>query len=72
MAKATVIGETSGNHLKVTHYSNGTAKMKWNWKVLLEEVRAATADVKHDLVAVTEEKVKKTRKKKADGNKQES
>lgn len=61
-----------GNHLTIHRYEDGTVDMKWNWEALLEEVRAATTGV-DALVAVTEEKVIKTRtrktKEKVNGNK---
>lgn len=66
-AKAT--GVASGNHLVVTQNDDGTVDMKWNWDKLLEEVQEATKGAKINIVAVTEEKVTKTRasrKKKVD------
>lgn len=53
-----------GNHLSVTTNKDGTAKLVWDWDALVKEVVVATGGIKHDIVKVTEEKVKKTRKKK--------
>lgn len=54
--------EVKGTHLTVK--SNG--ELVWNWDALLEEVRQAICNYKPtiDLVAETEVKLKKTRKKK--------
>jgi len=56
---------TNGNHLTVTQNKDGTVSMKWDWDKLLEEVRAACATVKINLIEATETKVKKTRAKKS-------
>lgn len=53
-----------GNHLSVTTNKDGKVKLVWNWDALVKEVVAATGGNKQDIVKVTEEKVKKTRKKK--------
>lgn len=55
---------TKGNHLSVTTNKDGTVKLVWDWSALVKEVVAATSGIKNDIVKVTEEKVKKTRKKK--------
>ena len=48
---------TKGKHLTV----NADGSLTWDWDALLKEVQEATS-----LVKVTEAKVKKTRKKKAE------
>lgn len=49
-----------GTHLlKVVNNHTGEESLKWNWDVLLEEVKQATG-----IVSVTEAKVTKTRKPK--------
>lgn len=53
-----------GNHLSVTTNKDGTVNLVWDWDALVKEVVAATGGIKQDIVKVTEEKVKKTRKKK--------
>lgn len=56
-----IVIEKLGTHLlKVTDNHTKTSTLKWNWDVLLEEVRAATG-----IVSVTEAKVAKTRKPRA-------
>lgn len=51
---------TRGNHLSTCVNSHtGEVKLIWDWDALLKEVQEATS-----LVAVTEAKVKRTRKKK--------
>lgn len=62
---AKAISGEGGNHLTIHRYDDGTVDMKWNWDKLLEEVQAACATVKINLVEVTEAKVKKTRAKKS-------
>lgn len=54
---------TKGKHLSVTTNKDGTVQLVWNWDALVKEVAAATGGIKQDIVKVTEEKVKKTRKK---------
>lgn len=75
-----------GNHLTIHRYDDGTVDMKWNWDALLREVQIATGDRTVQYVDVgdlspdeavallkdVESKIKKTRKKKANDNKQES
>lgn len=53
-----------GNHLSVTTNKDGKVNLVWDWDALVKEVVAATGGIKQDIVKVTEEKVKKTRKKK--------
>lgn len=55
-----------GNHTFITTNNHtGEKSVKWDWDKLLEEVQAATAGVgTKDIVAETEKKVRKTRKKK--------
>ena len=53
-----------GNHLSVTTNKDGKVNLVWDWDALVKEVIAATGGIKQDIVKVTEEKVKKTRKKK--------
>ena len=48
-----------GTHLFNVTRKDGSAFLKWDWDALLKEVQEATS-----LVAVTEAKVKRTRKKK--------
>ena len=55
---------TKGKHLSVTTNKDGKVKLVWDWDALVKEVVAATSGIKQDIVKVTEEKVKKTRKKK--------
>lgn len=51
---------TKGKHLhKCVNTHSGEVKLIWDWDALLKEVQEATS-----LVAVTEVKVKRTRKKK--------
>ena len=53
--------EKLGTHLtKVTNNVTGATILMWDWDALLKEVQEATGNI----VAVTEAKLKKTRKKK--------
>jgi hypothetical protein len=54
---------TVGSHLTVTKYPDGRTELKWDDEALMRDVQNAIASVEN-LVKVTEEKVKKTRKKK--------
>lgn len=56
----------TGNHLTVTTYPDGRVNLKWDWDALTKDVVAATFGKGRDLVAETEIKVRKTRKKKTD------
>ena len=53
---------TKGSHLTVTTYPDGRTELVWDDEALLRDVQDAIASVSN-LVAVTEEKVKKLRKK---------
>jgi hypothetical protein len=55
---------TQGSHLTVTTYEDGRTELKWDDEALMRDVQNAIASL-DTLVAVTEEKVKKTRKKQA-------
>lgn len=59
-----IVIEKLGTHLmSITNNHSGEVKLKWDWDVLLQEVVDATTKSR-DLVAETETKVKRTRKKK--------
>ena len=64
MAKKTEVAfEKLGTHLtRVTNNNTGATTLVWDWDALLKEVQAATGNI----VTVTEAKVKRTRKKKAE------
>lgn len=57
---------TKGSHLTVTTHPDGKTELEWDWEALQRDVKEAIASVSKDIVAVTEEKVKKTRKKKVE------
>ena len=52
-----------GSHLTVYTYSDGSTKLEWDDEALQRDVENAIAGLE-TLVTLTEEKVKKTRKKK--------
>lgn len=52
-----------GSHLTVTTYPDGKTELEWDHDALLRDVQEAISSFE-DLVTITEEKVKKTRKKK--------
>lgn len=52
-----------GSHLTVITHEDGRTELKWDDEALMRDVQNAIASVEN-LVAVTEEKVKKIRKKK--------
>ena len=54
---------TQGSHLTVTTYEDGRTELKWDDAALMRDVQNAIASV--GPVEVIEEKVKKTRTKKA-------
>lgn len=53
-----------GSHLTVTTYPDGRTELEWDDEALMRDVQEAIASVEN-LVAVTEEKVKKIRNKKS-------
>lgn len=53
-----------GSHSTRTEYPDGRVEFETHWDELERDVKAALASVKQDIVAVTEEKVKKTRTRK--------
>lgn len=53
-----------GSHLTVTTYPDGRTELEWDDEALMRDVQEAIASVEN-LVAVTEEKVKKIRSKKS-------
>ena len=55
---------TQGSHLTVITHEDGRTELKWDDAALMRDVQTAIANFE-SLVAVTEEKVKKTRKPKA-------
>ena len=58
---------TVGSHLTVTKYPDGRTELKWDDEALARDVREAIAGYEAQLktvVEITEEKVKKIRKKK--------
>ncbi len=55
---------TQGSHLTVTTYEDGRTELKWDDDALMRDVQNAI-DSLDNLVTITEEKVKKTRKAKA-------
>ena len=57
---------TKGSHLTVTTHPDGKTELEWDWEALQRDVKEAIASVSKDIVAVTEEKVKKTRKKRVE------
>lgn len=57
-----VTGVTSGSHLKVTHFEDGTTQLEWDHDALLRDVQEAIASV--GTVTVKEDKPKRTRTKK--------
>ncbi len=58
-----VVETVQGSHLTVMTLEDGTTRLKWDDAALMRDVQAAI-DSLGDPVQVTEEKVKKTRKKK--------
>ena len=58
-----VVNVVQGSHLTVTTFEDGTTSLKWDDAALMRDVQSAIASLKN-LVVVTEEKVKKVRKKK--------
>lgn len=54
-----------GSHLTVTTHPDGRVELEWDDEALMRDVQNAIASVSTNLVTATEEKVKKTRKKKA-------
>lgn len=57
--KPDLIIDKLGTHLFRCTHKDGRQSLKWDWDTLLKQVQEATS-----LVAVTEAKVKRTRKKK--------
>lgn len=55
---------TKGSHLTVYTYADGSTKLEWDDEALMRDVQEAIASLEN-LVVITEEKVKKARKKKA-------
>lgn len=53
-----------GNHLTVVTHENGRKELVWDHDALLRDVIAATTNI--NIVKVTEEKVKRSRKKKGE------
>jgi len=53
-----------GSHSTRTEYPDGRVEFVTHWDELVRDVQEALSGVKLDIVAVTEEKVKKTRSKK--------
>ena len=56
-------GVVKGSHLTVTTFSDGRTVLEWDDEALQRDVENAIAGLE-TLVTLTEEKVKKTRKKK--------
>ena len=57
-----------GSHLTVTTYPDGRTELEWDDDALMRDVQAAIASYEstvQKVVEITEEKVKKIRKKKA-------
>lgn len=54
-----------GSHLTVTTYENGRKELVWDHDALMRDVQNAIAGL-DNLVKITEEKVKKSRKKKGE------
>ena len=63
MKQPDIVIDKLGTHLFRVTRKNGTSYLGWYWDVLLAEVQAATSST-IDLVAATEAKLKKSRKKK--------
>ena len=57
---------TQGSHLTVSTFQDGSTTLVWDWDALVRDVNEAIASVSSDLIAVTETKVKRSRKKKAE------
>lgn len=55
---------TQGSHLTVTTHKDGSTELKWDHDALLRDVQEAIASVSTNIVAATEDKVKKTRARK--------
>ena len=59
-----VVKTETGSHLTVMTLEDGTTHLKWDDEALMRDVNNAIASLE-SLVEVTEQKVKKARKKKA-------
>ena len=54
-----------GSHLTVTTYPDGRTELEWDDEALMRDVQEAIASVSTTVAEPTEEKVKKSRSKKA-------
>lgn len=65
MAKAKFPIVEKGSHLTVTTYEDGRKELVWDDEALMRDVQNAIASL-DNLVAITETKIKKSRKKKGE------